>query len=64
MAPGPEFKPPYYVAVVELEGSIIDGNGSLPGYTIAGNDTARLFDRLITDDAVVAVVLRDDVDQG
>lgn len=46
------------VAVVELEGSIIDGDGSLPGYTIAGNDTARMFDKLISDDAVVAVVLR------
>ena len=51
-------RPARCVAVVELEGSIIDGDGSLPGYTIAGNDTARMFDRLITDDAVVAVVLR------
>jgi protease-4 len=51
-------RPKRSVAVVELEGSIIDGDGSMPGYTIAGNDTARMFDRLISDDHVVAVVLR------
>lgn len=51
-------RPKRYVAVVELEGSIIDGDGSMPGYTIAGNDTARMFDKLIDDSAVVAVVLR------
>jgi len=54
----PRQKPKRCVAVVELEGSIIDGDGSLPGYTIAGNDTARLFDRLIDDERVVAVVVR------
>jgi protease IV len=51
-------KPKRCVAVVELEGSIIDGDGSMPGYTIAGNDTARMFDRLIDDERVVAVVVR------
>jgi protease IV len=51
-------RPAKSVAVVELEGSIIDGDGSLPGYTIAGNDTARLFDRLGEDERVVAVVVR------
>lgn len=51
-------RPQRSVAVVELEGSIIDGDGSLPGYTIAGNDTARMFDNLISDERVVAVVVR------
>lgn len=51
-------RPEKSVAVVELEGSIIDGDGSMPGYTIAGNDTARLFDKLIDDHRVVAVVVR------
>lgn len=51
-------RPKRYVAVVELEGSIIDGDVSMPGYTIAGNDTARMFDKLISDDAAVAVVVR------
>ncbi len=51
-------RPKQSVAVVELEGSIIDGDVSMPGYTIAGNDTARLFDHLITDQTVVAVVVR------
>jgi protease-4 len=46
------------VAVVELEGMIIDGEVSLPGETIAGTDTADLFDRLATDAHVVAVVVR------
>jgi protease IV len=51
-------RPNRSIAVVELEGSIIDGDVSMPGYTIAGNDTARLFDNLITDNRVAAVVLR------
>ncbi len=51
-------RPARAVAVVELEGSIIDGDVSMPGYTIAGNDTARLFDRLVNDQSVVAVVVR------
>ena len=51
-------RPPRSVAVVELEGSIIDGDVSMPGYTIAGNDTARLFDHLVGDQTVVAVVVR------
>lgn len=54
----PRQRPARSVAVVELEGSIIDGDGSMPGYTITGNDTARLFDRLIGDERVVAVVVR------
>jgi protease-4 len=46
------------VAVVELEGSIIEGDVSAPGYTIAGHDTAALFDRLINDTNIVGVVVR------
>ena len=46
------------IAVVELEGSIIEGDVSVPGYTIAGNDTAALFDRLINDAMIVGVVVR------
>jgi protease-4 len=49
---------PRAVAVVELEGTIIDGDVSLPGYSIAGNDTAALFDRLAGDRSIVAVVVR------
>ena len=51
-------RPARSVAVIELEGTIIDGDVSMPGYTIAGTDTARLFDRLISDQTVVAVVVR------
>jgi protease IV len=51
-------RPTRSVAVIELEGTIIDGDVSMPGYTIAGTDTARLFDRLISDQTVVAVVVR------
>ncbi len=46
------------IAVVELEGSIVEGDVSVPGYTIAGNDTAALFDRLINDAMIVGVVVR------
>ena len=51
-------RPARCVAVIELEGTIIDGDVSMPGYTIAGSDTARLFDDLINDHQVVAVVVR------
>ncbi len=46
------------VAVVELEGEIVDGDGSEPGESIAGIDTAELLDRLADDKHIVAVVLR------
>ncbi len=46
------------VAVVELEGSIIEGDISMPGYTIAGHDTAKLFDDLINDSSIIGVVVR------
>lgn len=51
-------KHPRMVAVVELEGTILDGDVSAPGYSICGNDTAALFDRLAGDAAVVAAVVR------
>jgi protease-4 len=53
---------PQMVAIVELEGMIVDGDSSTPGYTIGGTDTAQLFDRLAGDSQVVAVVVR--VDSG
>lgn len=46
------------VAVIELEGTILDGDVSAPGYSICGNDNAALFDRLVGDSSVVAVVVR------
>jgi protease-4 len=49
---------PRTVAVVELEGMILDGDVSAPGYSICGNDTAALFDKLVGDSTVVAVVVR------
>ena len=49
---------PQSVAIVELEGMIVDGEGSNPSYTICGGDTAQLFDRLAADEQVVAVVVR------
>jgi protease-4 len=49
---------PQSVAIVELEGMIVDGDSSTPGYTICGTDTASLFDRLAADEQVVAVVVR------
>jgi protease IV len=51
-------KYPRAVAVVELEGSIIDGGVSMPGYSIAGHDTADIFDDLITDKSIIGVVVR------
>jgi protease IV len=51
-------KYPRAVAVVELEGTIIDGGASVPGYSIAGHDTADLFDDLIKDKSVIGVVVR------
>jgi protease-4 len=49
---------PQSVAIVELEGMIVDGDSSQPGYTICGTDTAQIFDRLAADEQVVAVVVR------
>jgi protease-4 len=54
----PETKHARAVAVVELEGSILDGSGGVPGYAITGRDTAALFDRLADDTRIVAVVVR------
>lgn len=53
-----ETKHPKAVAVVELEGDILDGDGGVPGYAITGHDTAKLFDRLADDQRIVAVVVR------
>jgi protease-4 len=55
---------PKVVAVVELAGEIMDGSDSTPGETIAGDDTAALFDDLAADERVVAVVLRIDSPGG
>jgi protease-4 len=49
---------PQAVAVVELEGEIVDGAWSDPGSTIAGDDTADLMDDLAGDERIKAVVLR------
>lgn len=49
---------PKAVAVVELEGEIVDDGESAPGRTIAGSDTAELMDDLADDERVKAVVLR------
>jgi protease-4 len=54
----PETKHPQAVAVVELEGDILDGDGGVPGMAITGTDTAALFDRLAEDRRIVAVVVR------
>lgn len=51
-------KHPQAVAVVELEGDILDGEGGVPGYAITGTDIAALFDRLAGDQHIVAVVVR------
>jgi len=49
---------PKVVAVVELEGEIVDGSDSRPGEVIAGDDTAEMFDDLAKDERVVALVVR------
>lgn len=54
----PDSKNPEAVAIVELEGDILDGEGGIPGYAITGHDTAKLFDRLADDSHIVAVVVR------
>ena len=55
---------PQVVAVVELAGEIMDGPSSNPGETIAGDDTAAMFDELAKDDRIVAIVLRIDSPGG
>lgn len=49
---------PRVVAVVELEGEIVEGGDSVPGETIAGEDTSEVFADLAEDERVVAVVVR------
>ncbi len=46
------------VAVVELEGMILDGSGGTPGSVITGTDTARLIDELAADERIKVVVVR------
>jgi len=50
-------KHPKVVAVVELAGEIVEGDGSEPGVNIAPGDTCRMFDNLAADPRVVAVVV-------
>lgn len=57
-------RPPRSVAVVELAGMILPGEGSLPGETVADGDTVALLDRLRADARVAAVVLRLDSPGG
>lgn len=55
-------RPERSVAVVEMAGMIIPGDGSMPGETICDGDTVAMLDRLRDDRRVVAVVLR--IDSG
>jgi len=49
---------PRVVAVVELEGTIMDGSGGSPGSVITGTDTAAMIDDLADDERIKAVVVR------
>ncbi len=53
-----EERQPKVVAVVELQGEIVDGDDSDPGYSIAPGDTCRMLRELGDDARVVAVVMR------
>ncbi len=57
-------RPARSVAVVELAGTIVGGEHSMPGETVADGDTVALFDRLRDDRRVAAVVLRLDSPGG
>jgi protease-4 len=59
-----EEKQPKVVAVVELEGEIVEGRDGEPGVNIAPGDTCRMLAELRDDARVVAVVLRIDSPGG
>jgi protease-4 len=49
---------PEVVAVVELEGTINDGRGGIPGRSITSADTVEMLAELAEDERIKAVVLR------